>query len=104
MSICTKCRQAGEKLYLKGAKCRSPKCTLEKRPSGPGQHGKRVGTKKLSEFGKQLQEKLCGLRVPQPRAYLHLHRTALYRAPATGLGAAAAHFLFGGDWGHSVFL
>jgi len=57
MSICTKCRQAGEKLYLKGAKCRSPKCTLEKRPSGPGQHGKRVGTKKLSEFGKQLQEK-----------------------------------------------
>lgn len=57
MSACTKCRSAGEKLYLKGAKCRTPKCTLEKRVNGPGQHGKRAGTKKLSEFGKQLQEK-----------------------------------------------
>ena len=57
MSVCTKCRSAGEKLYLKGAKCRSPKCTLEKRSSGPGQHGKRAGTKKLSEYGKQLSEK-----------------------------------------------
>lgn len=57
MSTCSKCRQAGEKLYLKGAKCRSPKCTLEARPTGPGQHGKRVGTKKLSEYGKQLEEK-----------------------------------------------
>ncbi len=57
MSICTKCRQAGEKLFLKGAKCRSPKCTLEKRATAPGQHGKRIGTKKLTEYGKQLQEK-----------------------------------------------
>ena len=57
MSTCSKCRQAGEKLYLKGAKCRSPKCTLENRPTAPGQHGRRVGTKKLSEFGKQLEEK-----------------------------------------------
>lgn len=57
MSTCSKCRQAGEKLYLKGAKCRSPKCTLEARPTGPGQHGRRVGTKKLSEYGKQLEEK-----------------------------------------------
>jgi len=57
MSTCSKCRQAGEKLYLKGAKCRSPKCTLENRPTGPGQHGRRVGTKKLSEYGKQLEEK-----------------------------------------------
>ena len=57
MSTCSKCRQAGEKLYLKGAKCRSPKCTLENRPIAPGQHGRRVGTKKLSEYGKQLEEK-----------------------------------------------
>ncbi len=57
MSTCSKCRQAGEKLFLKGAKCRSPKCSLEKRPTGPGQHGKRAGTKKLSEYGKQLEEK-----------------------------------------------
>lgn len=57
MSTCSNCRHAGEKLYLKGAKCRSPKCTLEKRPTGPGQHGKRAGSKKLSEYGKQLEEK-----------------------------------------------
>ncbi len=57
MSTCSKCRMAGEKLYLKGAKCRSPKCTIEKRPTSPGQHGKRAGTKKLSEYGKQLEEK-----------------------------------------------
>lgn len=51
MSNCAKCRKIGQKL------CSSPKCTLEKRPTGPGQHGKRVGTKKLSEYGKQLSEK-----------------------------------------------
>jgi small subunit ribosomal protein S4 len=57
MATCSQCRQAGEKLFLKGAKCRSPKCTFEKRPSTPGQHPKRAGAKKLSEYGKQLQEK-----------------------------------------------
>jgi len=56
-SACSKCRQAGEKLFLKGSKCRTPKCTIEKRPAAPGQHGKKAGTKKLSEYGKQLQEK-----------------------------------------------
>ncbi|KKQ48476.1 MAG: 30S ribosomal protein S4 [candidate division TM6 bacterium GW2011_GWF2_38_10] len=54
---CSKCRQAGEKLFLKGPKCRTAKCLLDRRPTAPGQHGKRVGTKKLSEYGKQLQEK-----------------------------------------------
>jgi len=56
-SVCAKCRQVGEKLFLKGAKCRSAKCTFEKRPVTPGQHGRKVGSKKSSEYGKQLQEK-----------------------------------------------
>lgn len=56
-ATCSSCRQAGEKLYLKGSKCRSAKCTFEKRSTTPGQHGKRAGAKKLSEFGKQLHEK-----------------------------------------------
>lgn len=56
-ATCGSCRQAGEKLFLKGAKCRSPKCTFEKRSTTPGQHGKKVGTKKSSEYGQQLQEK-----------------------------------------------
>jgi len=57
MSTCSKCRMAGEKLYLKGNKCRSPKCTLENRPTTPGQHARRIGTKKLTEYGKQLDAK-----------------------------------------------
>jgi small subunit ribosomal protein S4 len=57
MSTCSKCRMAGEKLYLKGNKCRSPKCTLENRPTTPGQHAHRIGTKKLTEYGKQLDAK-----------------------------------------------
>jgi small subunit ribosomal protein S4 len=56
-SKCGQCRSAGEKLFLKGAKCRSPKCVIENRQTMPGQHAKRSGTKKMSEFGKQLQEK-----------------------------------------------
>lgn len=56
-ATCGSCRQAGEKLFLKGAKCRSPKCTFEKRSTTPGQHGKKAGTKKSSEYGQQLQEK-----------------------------------------------
>lgn len=56
-AACSKCRQAGEKLFLKGAKCRSAKCTLEKRTGTPGQHPKKPGSKKTSEYGKQLQEK-----------------------------------------------
>ncbi len=57
MATCSNCRMASEKLYLKGAKCRSPKCTLEKRPTTPGQHGRRAGSKKLTEYGKQLEAK-----------------------------------------------
>lgn len=56
-AICRKCRQVGEKLFLKGAKCRTAKCAIEKKASAPGQHGKKAGMKKLSEYGKQLQEK-----------------------------------------------
>jgi small subunit ribosomal protein S4 len=57
LAVCRKCRQAGEKLFLKGAKCRTAKCPIEKGIPSPGQHGKRAGTKKLSEYGKQLKEK-----------------------------------------------
>ena len=74
---CSRCRQAGEKLYLKGAKCRTAKCTLERRPTGPGQHAKSVGTKKLSEYGKQLQEKqkvrlMYGLREAQFKRFFDI--------------------------------
>ncbi|PCI73716.1 30S ribosomal protein S4 [Candidatus Dependentiae bacterium] len=54
---CRQCRQAGEKLFLKGARCRTSKCSIEKGLPAPGQHGKKPGAKKTSEYGKQLREK-----------------------------------------------
>ncbi len=52
---CRLCRREGTKLFLKGAKCESEKCTLVKRPQAPGQHG--TSRKRLSEYGVQLREK-----------------------------------------------
>lgn len=57
---CKKCRRAGEKLFLKGEKCYSPKCTLVKKPYAPGIFGKsgsRKGRRGFSEYGIQMREK-----------------------------------------------
>jgi len=53
---CKICRREGQKLFLKGAKCFSPKCAFEKRGYAPGQHG-RTRRFKQSEYGVQLREK-----------------------------------------------
>ena len=39
-AVCKLCRREGEKLFLKGEKCFTPKCPVERRPYAPGQHGK----------------------------------------------------------------
>lgn len=52
---CRLCRREGQKLFLKGERCYSSKCALEKRNFPPGQHGQ--GRKKVSEYGLQLREK-----------------------------------------------
>ncbi len=52
---CRLCRREGMKLFLKGAKCTSPKCPIEKRNFAPGQHGQR--RIRLSDYGLQLREK-----------------------------------------------
>ena len=52
---CRLCRREGEKLYLKGDRCYSDKCAMNKRATAPGQHG--TGRKKLSNYGVQLREK-----------------------------------------------
>jgi len=56
---CRLCRRAGEKLFLKGDRCGSPKCAMTKRPYAPGIHGaKSSGNRKgLTEYGKQLGQK-----------------------------------------------
>jgi small subunit ribosomal protein S4 len=52
---CRLCRREGQKLFLKGERCYSVKCAMEKRSFPPGQHGQ--GRKKVSEYGVQLREK-----------------------------------------------
>ncbi len=54
--VCKLCRREGVKLFLKGAKCSTNKCPMEKRAYAPGQHG-RSRRFKQSEYGRQLREK-----------------------------------------------
>ena len=53
---CRQCRREGEKLFLKGEKCFTDKCAMERRSYAPGQHGQKSGSR-LSDFGKQLRAK-----------------------------------------------
>lgn len=53
---CRQCRREGEKLFLKGEKCFTDKCAIERRSYAPGQHGQRSG-QRLSGYGVQLREK-----------------------------------------------
>ena len=54
-SVCRLCRREGLKLYLKGDRCYTPRCAVERRAYAPGEHGQ--GRKKVSEYGLQLREK-----------------------------------------------
>ena len=71
-SSCTQCRREKEKLFLKGDRCVSPKCSVEKRKYPPGQHGS--ATMRLTEFGRRMREKqkakrMYGLNERQFRNY-----------------------------------
>lgn len=52
---CRRCRREGQKLFLKGSRCYTDKCSVTRRNYAPGEHGQ--GKKKLSEYGMQLREK-----------------------------------------------
>ena len=55
---CKQCRREGTKLFLKGTKCFTEKCPVERRPYAPGQHGQNTARRrKSSEYSKQLREK-----------------------------------------------
>ena len=71
-SACRICRRENLKMYLKGDRCYTDKCAIERRPYPPGQHGQ--GRAKFSEYGVQLREKqkvkrLYGLLETQFRGY-----------------------------------
>lgn len=63
--VCRLCRREGEKLFLKGARCTSPKCGFEKRGFAPGQHGKDAQFKRnrSSDYLMQLREKQKARRI-----------------------------------------
>ena len=54
-SVCRLCRREGAKLFLKGTRCYTKKCSFERRPTPPGQHG--VRRRKMGDYGIQLREK-----------------------------------------------
>lgn len=62
---CKLCRREGEKLYLKGSKCYTPKCPVEKRPFPPGQHGHARGRRRRrpTEYELRLREKQKARRI-----------------------------------------
>lgn len=75
-SVCARCRRAGEKLFLKGEKCFTPKCPMVRRAYAPGVHGQAHGGRggKVSDFGKRLREKqalraMYGIRDRQLKKY-----------------------------------
>ncbi|OFX17242.1 MAG: 30S ribosomal protein S4 [Armatimonadetes bacterium RBG_16_58_9] len=83
--VCRKCRREGVKLYLKGDRCYSRKCAVEKRAYPPGQHGQGM-QRKLSDYGVQLREKqkmrrIYGVRETQFRNYI---KEAVRRPGVTG--------------------
>ena len=56
-AVCRLCRRSGEKLLLKGARCFTPKCAVDKRPKPPGQAGAGRRRRRVSDRGLQLREK-----------------------------------------------
>lgn len=86
--VCRLCRREGEKLFLKGSRCLTPKCSIERRGFAPGQHGPnlRARRNKASDFSVQLREKqkmrrVYGVLEAQFRRYF---REALKRRGVTG--------------------
>jgi small subunit ribosomal protein S4 len=73
-ALCRICRREGEKLFIKGDRCYTEKCAIERRKYPPGQHGQ--GFRKLSDYGIQLREKqkvrkMYGLLERQFRRYFY---------------------------------
>lgn len=83
-SMCKQCRREREKLFLKGERCFTNKCSVEKRKYPPGSHGAAVS--RISEYGKRLREKqkarsIYGLTERQFRSYFE---KAAKRTGSTG--------------------
>jgi len=91
--VCKLCRREGEKLYLKGERCFTPKCSFERRSFAPGQHG-RTGSRggrsrsgRESDYLRQLRAKQRARRVygVLERQFRRYYEVALQRRGLTGL-------------------
>lgn len=91
--VCKLCRREGEKLYLKGERCFTPKCAFERRSYAPGQHG-RAGSRgggsrtgRESDYLRQLRAKQRARRVygVLERQFRRYYEVALQRRGLTGL-------------------
>jgi len=86
--ICKLCRREGEKLFLKGQRCFTPKCAFERRGFPPGEHGRdsQFRRRRESEYNRQLREKQKTRRVygVSERQFRRYFRTALQRRGLTG--------------------
>jgi len=74
-SVCRLCRRAGQKLFLKGQRCSSPKCAFERKSYPPGQRGSGRRRYRSSDYSKQLREKqklrhIYGVSEEQFRRYI----------------------------------
>jgi small subunit ribosomal protein S4 len=91
--VCKLCRREGDKLYLKGERCFTPKCAFEKRSFAPGMHGKTGSrgnasrTGRESDYARQLRAKQRARRVYGilERQFRRYYETSLTRRGLTGL-------------------
>jgi len=87
--VCRLCRREGEKLFLKGERCFTPKCSVERRGYAPGQHGKssQFRRKRDSDYNRQLRAKQKARRVygVLERQFRRYYEVSLQRRGLTGL-------------------
>jgi len=87
--VCKLCRREGEKLFLKGARCFTPKCAFEHRGYAPGQHGKssQFRGRRQSDYSRQLRAKQKTRRVYGilERQFRRYYEVSLQRRGVTGM-------------------
>ncbi|MGD8398351.1 MAG: 30S ribosomal protein S4, partial [Anaerolineae bacterium] len=86
-AVCKLCRREGEKLFLKGERCMTPKCAIERRSYPPGEHGRQAQfRRKVSDYGLQLRAKQKARRVygVMERQFRRYFREAERRRGLTG--------------------
>ncbi|HKZ55678.1 MAG TPA: 30S ribosomal protein S4 [Anaerolineales bacterium] len=87
--VCKLCRREGEKLFLKGQRCYTPKCSFERRGFPPGEHGRdsQFRRRRVSDYQRQLREKQKARRVygVMEKQFRRYYRSALRKRGLTGV-------------------